>query len=195
GFDPSQSERIFTPFQRLHDPREFEGHGVGLATVKRIVVIHGGRVWGVGEPEEGATIWFTLGNRPRGEQLFLAALLESAAGARYREWAAQAGDADLSHGLSLCAEREDTIAATVREKFAEELKQPADLRELLGAIQKVVAELFGGRSFEEQLQIQAAAERSGEQLWNELAGDEHDIARKAALLDCAALEAASAAYI
>ena len=63
GFEPSQAERIFMPFQRLHDPREFEGHGVGLATVKRIVGIHGGRVSAKGEPGKGATVRFTLGKR------------------------------------------------------------------------------------------------------------------------------------
>ena len=63
GFDASQAEHLFTPFHRLHDPREFEGHGVGLATVKRIVGVHGGRVWGDGDPDDGATIRFTLGER------------------------------------------------------------------------------------------------------------------------------------
>jgi len=63
GFEPSQAERLFMPFQRQHDPRDFEGHGVGLATVKRIVGVHGGRVWGDGEPGKGATIRFTLGER------------------------------------------------------------------------------------------------------------------------------------
>jgi light-regulated signal transduction histidine kinase (bacteriophytochrome) len=63
GFEPSEAERLFMPFQRLHDPREFEGHGVGLATVKRIVGVHGGRVWGEASPGEGATIRFTLGER------------------------------------------------------------------------------------------------------------------------------------
>lgn len=62
GFDPSQAERIFMPFQRLHDPAQFEGHGVGLATVKRIVGLHRGRVWAQGTLEEGATIFFTLGD-------------------------------------------------------------------------------------------------------------------------------------
>jgi len=63
GFEPSQAERIFTPFQRVHGTHEFEGHGVGLATVKRIVRLHGGRVWATGEPDNGATIRFTLAKR------------------------------------------------------------------------------------------------------------------------------------
>ncbi len=62
GFDPSLADRLFTPFQRLHDPRQFDGHGVGLATVRRIVGVHGGSVWGEGQPDNGAIIRFTLGD-------------------------------------------------------------------------------------------------------------------------------------
>ena len=63
GFEPSQAARVFTPFQRLHDQKQFEGHGVGLATVKRIVGVHGGRVWAEAKPGHGATIYFTLTQR------------------------------------------------------------------------------------------------------------------------------------
>lgn len=64
GFDPSQTSRLFTPFQRLHTAGPFEGHGVGLATVRRIVGVHGGRAWAEGSPEQGATIYFTLEPAP-----------------------------------------------------------------------------------------------------------------------------------
>ncbi len=64
GFDPAESERIFTVFQRYHQPDEFEGSGVGLAVVKRIVGRHGGSVWAEGFPGTGARFHFTLTGVP-----------------------------------------------------------------------------------------------------------------------------------
>lgn len=65
GFDPKYSAKLFMPFERLHNDPTYQGSGIGLASVAKIVYLHGGKVWAESEVDKGSTFYFTLGEANR----------------------------------------------------------------------------------------------------------------------------------
>ena len=146
-------------------------------------------------PDLGERLLPIVESLPERYRAYFLAVLEEAASARYRHWAAGCADADLSSGFRECAEREERIATTVKGIFPAIPVPDTTFSAALRAANREVRAILEGRSFGEQLVIQAAAERRGAAAWRALAAECRAPEKRAALLSCAMLEEDSAAFL
>ena len=146
-------------------------------------------------PSIGEALAPVLLRVPRLHHPVLIALAERLAARRYREWAAQIGDASRRPQLLACADREEEIAGRVEAHYGD---APATQRALLAAnpdVEEINRSLFAGRPLAQQFAIQAAGERLGAATWRAFARSDGDADRCATFLACAELEEASAAVL
>lgn len=144
-------------------------------------------------PDIGKLLATHLGALPDGTLPGFLAMLERIAAARYRAWA----DALPEHasGLRACAAREDEIADRIDARFPLEDGVRKSLEAELPRAREVYDSLFDGLRVEEQLEIQAGAERQGAAAWRGLAARDADPALRETLAACAKLEEESASYL
>jgi hypothetical protein len=122
-------------------------------------------------------------------------MLERGAGSRYRRWAEEAAGGGERDGLLACAAREESIAETVEATVANAAAIAATFAPHLPALRDAYRRVYGDKPRREKFAIQAAGERVGAETWRSFAASESTPEVKAALLRCAALEEASAAFL
>jgi hypothetical protein len=146
-------------------------------------------------PDVAAILRPILASVPAEERPLLLAIAERLAAERYRGWAAASDAPERRAGLLACAAREDEIAGRIEAVFPDAAAVQARLGAAHPEVVTVAKELFGSRSLDEQLAIQAAGERAGASAWRALAAAAPDGPMRQAFLACAPLEEASAAYL
>ena len=145
-------------------------------------------------PDVATILARVLTRVPREQQPLLLTLAERAAAERYRDWAAQIGDADRAAELRACAEREEEIARRVEALYPDAGAILDGVRRAVPDLAEITESIFGARPLAQQLEIQARGERLGAGTWRAFASKAGEPGR-ATFLACAELEEASAQVI